>query len=131
MSKEVLHEVKNMLLMILLFLAIELLLFFFFGYFDLSVVWGALLGTAVSFINFFLLAVTVEISVKKGKGAAQGTMGTSYMLRLLFIAAAVVFAIKSAHINYIAAVIPLVFPRVAIMILNLINKKRGIKNDRS
>ena len=96
LSKEVLNEVKNMLLMILLFLAIELLLFFFFGYFDLSVVWGGILGAAVSFINFFLLAVTVEISVKKGKGAAQGAMGTSYMLRLLFIAAAVVEKQKNA-----------------------------------
>ena len=129
MSKEVWLEIKKMLLCIALMLILELLVFFILGFFDIAVLYGGLLGSLVSFLNFFFLAVTVEMSVKKGKSNAQGTMGISYMVRLLFIALAVVFAIKSSYINYVSAVIPLIFPRISILILNILSKKGEAKKD--
>lgn len=129
MSKEVWLEIKKMLLCIALMLILELLVFFILGFFDIAVLYGGLLGSLVSFLNFFFLAVTVEMSVKKGKANAQGTMGISYMVRLLFIALAVVFAIKSSYINYVSAVIPLIFPRISILILNILSKKGEAKKD--
>ena len=129
MSKEVWLEIKKMLLCIALMLILELLVFFILGFFDITVLYGGLLGSLVSFLNFFFLAVTVEMSVKKGKANAQGTMGISYMVRLLFIALAVVFAIKSSYINYVSAVIPLIFPRISILILNILSKKGEAKKD--
>lgn len=129
MSKEVWLEIKKMLLCIALMLILELLVFFILGFFDIAVLYGGLLGSFVSFLNFFFLAVTVEMSVKKGKSNAQGTMGISYMVRLLFIALAVVFAIKSSYINYVSAVIPLIFPRISILILNILSKKGEAKKD--
>ena len=125
MSKEVIKEIKKMFFMILIMSALELLLFFAFGYFNMAGLYGTLLGALVSFLNFLFLGITVEISVKKGKGGAQGAMGLSYTVRLLFIALAVIFAIKSPNINYVAAVIPLIFPRLGIMITKLFNKKKG------
>ena len=129
MSKEVWLEIKKMLLCIALMFILELLVFFILGFFDIAVLYGGLLGSLVSFLNFFFLAVTVEMSVKKGKANAQGTMGISYMVRLLFIALAVVFAIKSSYINYVSAVIPLIFPRISILILNILSKKGEAKKD--
>ena len=129
MSKEVWLEIKKMLLCIALMFILELLVFFILGFFDITVLYGGLLGSLVSFLNFFFLAVTVEMSVKKGKANAQGTMGISYMVRLLFIALAVVFAIKSSYINYVSAVIPLIFPRISILILNILSKKGEAKKD--
>lgn len=126
LQKSVLTEVKKMFIQILGLSAVQLFFFFIFGFFDKTAVLGTLLGVAVAFLNFLFLAVTVDFSVKRGKSSAQGLMGLSYSLRLLFIAAAVVFAIKSPAINYIATVIPLVFPRIIILINNLAGgKKRG------
>ena len=92
------------------------------GHFSASVVSGGLLGVFAAVLNFALLALTLELSLGKGAARAQGIMGVSYVVRLFIIGAVVVFAIKSPHMNYIAAVIPLVFPRVVIMILNLLHK---------
>lgn len=118
-----------MFFMILIMSALELLLFFAFGYFNMAVLYGTALGALVSFLNFLFLAFSIEKSVNKEKKGAQSVMGTSYSLRLIFIAAAVVFAIKSPHINYLSALIPLIFPRIAIMISKVILKKREAKAD--
>lgn len=99
-------------------------LFAVFGYFSLSVVLGAALGVFTATLNFLLLALTLEYALGKGARKAQGLMGLSYTVRIVIIALVVVFAIKSAYINYIAAAIPLVFPRIVIYILNFINKNK-------
>jgi len=97
------------------------IVFFLIGRFDLSVVWGTLLGIACATLNFIFLAITVSKSLGKGK-TAGGYMGISYLLRLAFIGAIVVFAIKSPYINYVAVVIPLLFPRVIITFIQGIMK---------
>ena len=99
-------------------------IFAIFGYFSVGVVWGALLGVFTATLNFFLLALTLEYALGKGARRAQGLMGLSYTVRIVIIAIIVVFAIESQHINYIAAVIPLVFPRIIIYILQFLNKNK-------
>lgn len=115
--------------MILIMSALELLLFFAFGYFNMAVLYGTALGALVSFLNFLFLAFSIEKSVNKEKKGAQTVMGTSYSLRLMLIAAVVVFAIKSPHINYLSTLIPLIFPRISIMISEVIIKRREAKSD--
>ncbi|MBQ6998613.1 MAG: ATP synthase subunit I [Clostridia bacterium] len=117
MKKNILQVVAGSLILG----AILVIVFFLIGRFDLSVVWGALLGIACACLNFAFLALTVSKSLSKGK-AAGGYMGISYLLRLAFIGAVVVFAIKSPYINYVAAVIPLLFPRVIITFIQGIMK---------
>ena len=124
LQKGILTELKKMFIWVATLSLLELILFFVFGFFDKTAVFGTLLGAAVSFLNFLFLAFTVEQTVKKGKGAAQSFMGGSYTVRLCFIAVAVVFAIKSPYINYVAAVIPLLFPRICILATNLSTKKK-------
>lgn len=101
--------------------AIMDVVFFAVGRFDIAVLWGTLLGFLCAIVNFLLLAITVHISLSKGK-AASGYMGASYLLRLAFIGAVIVFAIKHPQINYVATAIPLVFPRITIMIVQGIMK---------
>lgn len=91
--------------------------------FDITVLWGALLGCGFTVFNFFMLSVSVKMSVDRSKNGAQGLMGVSYTVRLMLTAAMVILAIKLPVFNYIAAVIPLIFPRLVIMILNI--GKRG------
>ncbi len=98
------------------------IVFFLIGRFDFTVVLGTLLGIACATLNFVFLAFTVSKSLSKGK-AAGGYMGISYLLRLAFIGAVVVFAIKSPYTNYVATAIPLLFPRVIITLLQGVLKQ--------
>ena len=105
-------------------LLIMWVVFALLGCFSYKVVLGGLLGVFTSSLNFFFLALTLEVSLGSGEKKAQGMMGVSYLLRLLFIAVIVVLAIKSPHINYIAVVIPLIFPRIVITLLNVFKKQK-------
>ena len=58
-------------------------------------------------------------------------MSGTYTLRLLLTAAMVIAAFKIPQINWLAAVIPLLFPRLIIMVLNLKGKIRPDKEVQS
>lgn len=98
------------------------IVFFAVGHFDVTVLWGTMLGVACATLNFVFLAITVSMSLSKGK-SASGYMGISYLVRLAFIGAVIVYAIKSPYINYVATAIPLVFPRIVIITLQGILKR--------
>ena len=66
--------------------------------------------------------------MERSKGGAGSLMALSYFIRLALIAAAVVWAIKAPYFNYLAAVIPLVFIRLSVYILNFSDRKGGHKN---
>ena len=99
-----------------------ILFFVILGFFDFTVILGGLLGGLVAFLNFFFLALAVEKAVREGENP-KAVVASSYALRMVFIAAMIVLAIKSPYFNYIAMVIPLIFPRIAIMFNNLIMKR--------
>lgn len=123
MDRTLLKEIKNMSLMLIPCTLLMVAAFYIAGYGGTGAVLGALIGYAAALLNYFLLALTIDISVKR-KTSVQAFMGLSYTLRLVIIAAAVIFAIKSDYINYIAAVIPLVFPRIIILITKAHRSKK-------
>ena len=92
------------------------IVFLAIGKFDYTVVLGTLLGLFCAGMNFVFLALSLSKSLEKG-ARASGYMGVWYLIRLAFISAVVVFAIKSPYTNYVATVIPLVFPRIVITFL--------------
>ena len=96
------------------------IVFFLVGRFDMTVVLGTIVGIICADLNFIFLGITVSKTLNNGKTAY---MGVSYLLRMAFIGAVVVFSIKSPYINYVSAAIPLVFPRVIITVLKGIIKK--------
>ena len=98
--------------------------FLIIGKFDLTVLLGTLLGLFCAGLNFVFLAFSLSKSLEKGK-TASGYMGVSYLLRLAFIGVTVVFAIKSPYINYVATVIPLIFPRIVITFLQGVMKYKN------
>ena len=100
------------------------IVFFAIGKFDYTVVLGTLLGLFCAGLNFIFLAFSLTKSLEKG-AKASGYMGVCYLIRLAFIGAVVVFAIKSPYTNYVAAVIPLVFPRIVITFLQGIMKYKN------
>ena len=122
LSRELWLEVKKMAAYIGAMVLIMVIIFALFGYFGIPIILGGLLGGIVALLNFFFLATAIEKSVN-GHNSPKGTLVSSYSLRLISIGVVVVFAIKSPYINYLAVVIPLLFPRIAIMAENLLKTR--------
>lgn len=103
---------------------LEFIIFSLAAGFGYEILLGVLYGCTFAAANFFFLAYCVQKST--GKGArAQGYMGVTYSARMLFTAAMVIFAAKSSYLNIWAAIIPLVFPRIAVFLYTFL--KRGEK----
>ena len=131
LSVEMKQELFRLAIGILILTAVMVVCFALFGFFDLTVLWGALFGCFAAMLNLVLLALSIERAVSGGSpGRAKLSMGTSYTLRMLVIGAVVILGIKLPVFNYAAVVIPLVFPRLVIMALEL-GRKKGRTNGRS
>lgn len=97
---------------------------------DYTVLTGNILGIALAVLNFFLLGRTVQSALSKEGKDAQNAMKVSQMLRYLMVIVAIALAaVFKQHISVIAAVVPLIFPRIAIAFRPLFNKKDEGKGD--
>ncbi len=94
------------------------------GYFDLTVLWGALLGNAFVSLNFLWIGFTVERSVAKDPKKAQQRVSSTYVLRLVAAGVMVFAAIKLDCFNMIAAIIPLFYQRFVISAVGFWTNRR-------
>ena len=99
------------------------------GRWGLTVLWGTLLGGGFAVLNFFLLGLTVQKMAgdpneKKGKLVLQ----LSYSLRMLATLAVVVLGVKLACFSWVATVIPLLFPRLTILAMQILGMYKPPKN---
>lgn len=122
MSKTLIREVRNIALISLALGVIQMIVTIPIGFFGIETGLGTLLGCVAAVLNFALMGIILEKSVAHGKGA-QGLMGMGYIFRLIIIAAVILWAIKASYLNWVCTVIPLLFPRIAIYIINFIRRK--------
>ena len=99
------------------------------GYFDLSVVLGAAVGSAIATVNhlvlvFGVLAASSKAEKQDVKGG-QMLVQMSYMGRLIGLFLILVLCAKSGVFNLIALALPLVFTRPVLTIAEHLNKKGG------
>ena len=114
------REVVRMCVGVAVLSSIMLAGFAVFGRFDMPVLYGAVLGTAVTLLNYFLLALSVSHVVNKhDEKNAKLFMNISYLLRIILIAIAVATAIKFPFFNAIAVILPFIFERIVIMIIHM------------
>lgn len=90
---------------------------------DLTVLYGNLLGAAVAIANFFLMGLTVQKAMDKDKKDAASGMKASQGLRMVFLFAAAALGVSLSCFNTIAVLLPLFFPRLAIAVRPLFTKK--------
>ena len=121
-----------------------LLGFLIFGAFSYRVVTGALLGSAVTVVNFLILSVAINRAVNgyiAGRGveemdeeaaekyakehgmAVQNAMTKSYILRMLLMIGSLVVAMLSGHFSPLATVIPLLAYRPVLFAVEFIKTK--------
>ena len=97
------------------------------GRFELSVLWGGLTGAVLSIGNFFLMALGTSLAADKAEN--QDVKGgsllvrNSYMLRLLGLFVVLIVCAKTEVFNMIALVLPLVFVRPTLTVVEFFRKK--------
>ena len=142
------QETKKILVGEVVLSAIMLLVFLLIKRFDLTVLWGTLLGGGYAVFNFFLMALTVQMAAAKMEGvrlpddeydedgnvkpreevpeqkAARALVQRSYTLRMFLTAIVAIIAVKVELFNAIPAIIALFFPRIVITAYALMQKNR-------
>ena len=130
MTKSVWTDVARVTLGNFLLGAIMIVVFFLVGHFSLSVIWGALLGNTFISLSFLWLAFSVSKNIEKDPKNAQARVSATYTFRLIAAAIMIIVAIKLPVFNWVAAVIPLFYQRIVIMIAGHIRSKEVNKNER-
>ena len=88
--------------------------FFLAGEMAFSVPLGLIGGSLFSALNFHLLGMAVEKSVKKEPDKASSFMKISYFLRYALMAVVLFAGAKSGYFNIICLIIPLIYPRIIV-----------------
>ncbi len=91
---------------------------------DHTVLLGNLLGAVTAAGNFFLMAITVQKAVTREKKPAADLMKFSQTMRLLMQVVVAVLGFVLPCFNGYAVIIPLFFPRIAVMIRPFLDKKK-------
>lgn len=101
------------------------LIFVAVGLWDLSVLWGGLIGLAVSTLNFFLMSLTMQKAIETGdQSRATGIIRLSYLWRTLFMLGVLVLSLVVDAIHWIPVVASFFYIRIAITARQLLAKKK-------
>lgn len=97
------------------------------GKFDPSVLWGGLVGMAVSVGNFFFMALIASLASDKAQQqdvtGGQKMIQLSYMGRMIVLFLILALCAKSGRFHVVALVVPLVFTRPVLTIREFFTKK--------
>lgn len=104
-------------------------IFALLGKFDMTVLWGGLIGALIATANFFLMSTFATAAADKAEAqdvaGGQKLIQLSYMGRMIGLFLVLFLCAKSGFCNLIALVIPLVFTRPILTISELFKKKGG------
>ena len=127
--KYILSQVLFILIGELLLSAIMVGVFAALGYFDISVLLGAAVGSAIATVNHLVLILGVLAASAKAEKqdvkGGQALVQMSYMGRLIGLFVILVLCAKSGLFNLIALALPLAFTRPILTISDYFNKKGG------
>lgn len=93
--------------------------------FDYKVILGGIGGGLVAVANFFLMGLTVQkVASSTDEDAARMKMKASYSQRMLLQMIWVVIAIAVPVFQFVAGILPLLFPSLGIKINSIILKRQ-------
>lgn len=125
-DKTVIKETKYIASFVLILSVLMQAVFLMISKWDYTVLIGNLWGIIISVGNFFVMGLFVQKAVTQDEKEARQTVRASQSLRMagIFVLAAVGLIIFKQTPTRVAIVIPLIFPRIAIMIRPLIDKNK-------
>ena len=121
----VLKETRYIAFFVLLFSLCLQSVFLIIGKWDYTVLLGNFLGALSAVLNFLFMGITIQNAVEKEEKEAKTAMKVSSTYRNLFILIITVIGIVLKCFNTVSVIVPLFFPRIAIAIKPLTDKKRG------
>lgn len=122
-DKIVLRETKYIALWTVIFSVIMQAVFLIIGKWDVTVILGNILGDVAVVLNFFLMGLTVQKAVEKEEKEAKSLIRTSQTARLFMMFLFVVIGVTAPIFNTWSSIIPLVFPRIAVAIKPIADKR--------
>ncbi len=109
---------------VLILSAIMQAVFLIIGKWNYTVLLGNLLTGSASVLNFFLMGLTVQGAIEKEEKEAKSTMKASQSLRNLMMFVVVVVGVVVPCFNIWASIIPVFFPRIAMIFRVFFNKNK-------
>lgn len=92
---------------------------------DYTVFLGNLLSLTVSVLNFYFMGITVQKAVNKDEADARKLMKASSSIRTAVMFVVIAIGVVVPVFNTIAVVVPVFFPRIAILFRPFIKDKEG------
>lgn len=124
-QETVLRETKRIAVGVFSMLAIMLIVYAALGRFSLAVVLGGLIGALYAVLNFLLLGMTVQKVAdmrEENEELARMQMKSSYNMRMVIMILLIVVAFALPFVDGLACMIPMLFPRLTIFVLQLTGK---------
>lgn len=127
MSNNVYKDAAKFSVIVFLLGLLEFILFSVFLSLRADILFGVLYGCTFVTLNFFYLAFSVKKSMDMEKKRATAYMSSSYTVRMLLSAGMIIVAAKVEWLYIWAAIIPLLFQRLSVYILEFLKKyeKKG------
>ncbi len=99
------------------------------GRWDLTVLWGTLLGGGFAVLNFILLALSVQkLAAETDEKKGRAWMQTSYQMRMLATVVVGIIGVSAPCFHWVAVLIPLLFPRITILAMQLLGMYKPEKS---
>ncbi len=98
------------------------------GKLTFSVLLGSVIGSILAILNFFLLALSLEKAVQSSSEKSKGIVMVSYNVRMLLLMIITILAIVFLKANPFTILIPYIFPRITILLLQITGTYRDKKN---
>lgn len=108
---------------VLIFSVLMQAVFLVTGFWDFTVLFGNIYGAFLAVFNFFLLGLTVQKAVTKEEKEAKNLIKLSQSGRMLGLLVLAIVGVYLPCFHFLAVLLPLLFPRIAIMFRPLFDKK--------
>lgn len=121
----VLKETTYIAAWTLIFSVLMQAVFLIIGAWDVTVLWGNLLGGGAIVANFFVMAVFVVKALEKEEKESKQTLKLSSSMRFLALFLVVLAGVLLPPFHTYAMLIPLLFPRIAIALRPIFMKNQS------
>lgn len=129
--KIVFHETAIILIGQVICIGIMFGVFALLSKFDRSVVLGGVVGGLLATLNFFFMAICVDLAADKAEKqdvkGGQALARISYFVRLIVLFVVLYACLKSGYFNIFALLLPLLFVRPTLTIAEFFRKSGETK----
>ena len=121
----VIKETGYIAFWVLVLSALTQSVFLVIGKWDYTVLLGNILSGAISVLNFLLMGITVQRALNKSEEDAKKSVKVSQLYRFLLLVVVVIIGVVLPCFSTWTVIIPIFFPRIAIIFRPLFDKRRS------